>query len=295
MEDQQIIITEFAEWSENNICEYSDYYQFHIFSPLRIVSAYYNPDVFRIEDLKKLVSSTKQSIQKKTNFNLKVSLFQKDGIFIITDSEYFVNEEELFEFDYKNGVYEYVEGFIDIYELIGETKIDEFLKNAFTTVGANAIIPSIEKHIAPLVKRQNKFFARIEELRENDKTKPQYTVEIYSIEKNYIPKKIKEFKISTMESFDFLPEIRQLMNKNKRMTSLVKSIKTGKIIDGNIDEAIENIKYHKWLRKHPPVIDMEDMHRMELDNDDPNFLSWDDFVANDDEYEEGDDEYSPRF
>ena len=33
------------------------------------------------------------------------------------------------------------------------------------------------------------------------------------------------------------------------------------------------------------------MLRMELDTDDPNFLSYDDYVANDDEFEEGDDEY----
>jgi len=34
---------------------------------------------------------------------------------------------------------------------------------------------------------------------------------------------------------------------------------------------------------------------MELDSDDPDFISYDDYVANEDEYEEGDDEYSPRF
>ncbi len=42
---------------------------------------------------------------------------------------------------------------------------------------------------------------------------------------------------------------------------------------------------------HTPIIDMGDMLRMELDNDDPNFLSYGDYIANEDELEEWDEEY----
>ena len=86
-----------------------------------------------------------------------------------------------------------------------------------------------------------------------------------------------------------------MVNDKEILKDFSLEIETGKIVESDIEDIIESIKFAKWQRKHPPLIDLNDAMRMELDNDDPNFLSWDDFVANDDEYEEGDDEYEPGF
>ncbi|MDD2635140.1 MAG: hypothetical protein PHW82_06530, partial [Bacteroidales bacterium] len=214
--------------------------------------------------------------------------------FLITDGENLINDEELFEFLPDDDKFEYVEGIMNIYEFIGNKQIDEYIKTALKSVDADKIIPHIEPYLQTLRKTQLGAEEQYEEERAKNKMSPKILVEVYNIEKDYKPVKVNEFKISHMSSLFILPEFRDMINGDRVAYKAIE-IETGEVIENEINEAIEGIKHEKWMRKHPSVIDLSVLQRMELDNDDPNFISWDDYVANDDEYEEGDDEYSPEF
>ena len=90
----------------------------------------------------------------------------------------------------------------------------------------------------------------------------------------------------------YLPEYYEIIRSSNRITFLIKDNETNKIVEGSIEEAIEGIKYDKWQKRHPSVIGLNELQRMELDDDDPDFLSYDDYIDTSDELEEGDEDYS---
>jgi len=295
MENQFIKISEIAECAGVYDEFYDEYYQLHILSFSHIVSTYYKRDIYKLQNVKLKALETLDSIRNRSDNREEIILYEYDGIFLISNSSKFINYEELFSFNYEKGRYEYIDNPIDLFDYLGDKQVGTYFKNAIISVGAKPILSVVDKYFDFLSNEQIRLSKLIEELRTKDAASPKYRVEIYSIEKNYKPNKIKEFLCASVESAYSRPEIIALANKNNRTTMLIKEIDTGKVIDGSLEEAIESIKFEKWQRKHPSVIDMEVANRMDLDNNDPNFLSYDDYLSNDDEYEEGDDEYEPRF
>lgn len=285
-------ILEFDEVAPEHL---KNMYQIHVYSVANIYSYYYYLDETSEDEVRKIAMSKYEKIKERSNNQLKVTLFEHDGVFLITEHEHILSHWDLYEFDAQSFSYEYMDNNCsDVFNFVGKKPIDEYIVKAVKSVGADRILPHIEQPLKTILEKQNEQILYYEKHREKSRKSPKILVEIYKIEKDYKPKKVTEFKVSSMEAFHVLPEIRDWLVQD-RMASKAIDIETGKVVESDIEDIIESIKFAKWQRKHPPLIDLNDAMRMELDNDDPNFLSWDDFVANDDEYEEGDDEYEPGF
>lgn len=294
MEDQFIKITQCSDYKESCSEDYSEYYQLHILSYSKLVSSYYKKTVFDFKRLTNEIHSLLKTIQKKSTLTDTVTLYEKDGIFLLTDSDELINYIELYDFETTKGCYEYIQG-IDLFDFLEGKPVDIFIKNALTTVGAASLIEQINPFLTHHRKEQIRIDKIMQDYRDEDKVSPKYLVEIYKIEKNYKPIKIHEFKCATVQSAQSLREIRLLTYSDNRTVSIIKEIATGKTIEESLEQAIESIKNTKWQKRNPSVNDLDAMQRMELDNDDLDFISYDDYVATDDELEEGDEEYEPRF
>jgi hypothetical protein len=271
-----------------------NFYQIHIYTVEEIISTYYNPKFINIDEVRAIVSKMESIIQQKTNGNLKITLFEKNGKFMFFEDKKLIYGE-LCEFNKEKFCFVIKEDNNDFFSFIGETKADEFIKKGLIAVGAEELYSEIEPMALEQRRNQDRINADYIKWRELNQTTPLLKLELYRIEKNYIPRLIQESTGYSYESILFLPENKYLLNLDERTTFLLREIATNKVVEGSLREAIEYIKDQKYFRKYPPIMDPVDMMRMELDNDDPNFLSWDDYVANDDEHEEGDDEYSPNF
>ncbi len=295
MEKQLSRITNYKNFDKNISADYIDFYQIHIYTVEEIISTYYNPEFIDKDGIRVIVNKMESILHQKSDRNLKITLFEKNNKFMFFEDERLIYGGDLCEFNKEKFCFEIKEDQVDFFDLIGEMKADEFIKHGLIAVGAEELYPEIETMALNLLKNQDRIQADYIKWRELNQISPLLKLEIYRIEKDYIPRLIQESVGNSYESILFLPEYKYLQNLDERTTYLLREIASNKIIEGSLRDAIEHAKYQKWFRKHPPLIDPADMMRMELDNDDPNFLSWDDYVANDDEYEEGDDEYSPEF
>ncbi|MBV5343498.1 hypothetical protein JZU68_07775, partial [bacterium] len=234
------------------------------------------------------------TIQKNSSRGKDITIFEKNGKFLIAEHKELIDPGEMLVFESQAGKYIWVENGNDFFEFIGDIQPDAFIKNALITVGAEDLYPVVEPYALKLRQNQDKFNNDCIKWRELNQTIPLLNLEIYRIETNYVPRLVQKIPCHSYESGLFLPEYQFLQKTDERTTYLLREIATNKVIEGSLDEAIEHAKYQKWARKHPPFMNPGDMMRMELDDDDPDFLSWDDYIANDDEFEEGDDEYSPN-
>ena len=284
-----------ASWVKSSCSEdYSGFYQLHVLDYSKVVSTYYKKSVVDLKQLRSNLQTLFNGIQKRSEYVSGVTMYEKNGIFLITDSDTVFSDMELSEFKMDKGQFDIISG-IDLFDMLQEQPVDTFIKNALTTVGATALIEVVEPFLPKLRSEQIRIGKMMQDWRDEDKVSPKYLVEVYKIEHNYKPVKTHEFKCASVCSAESLPEIRLLTYADERTVSIIKEIATGKAVEFSLNDAIESIKDSKWARKHPGTIDAGAMMRMELDSDDPDFLSWDDYIANDDEYEEGDDEYEPRF
>jgi hypothetical protein len=271
--------------------KYYDYYQIHIFSFNQIFSTYIHPDTISTEQLKQNTQNTIAEIAKRSK--TQPALFERNGKFLITYHKDILDPVEQFQFIPEFVRYEANYDYNELFDFIGDTKIEDFIKNALTTVGAEELYNEIELQVNNLIKIQENNDKYNNKIRDLDKTDPKYLIEIYKIEKNYIPVKEREILSNDFESTIFLPENRDIRKQENRYSYKAIEIATNKVVENTTGDTIESIKHDKYLRKNPPLIDSEALQRMELDNDDPDFLSYEDYLANDDEYEDGDDEYSP--
>jgi hypothetical protein len=295
MENQFSKVTKSKEYTNTCIEDYSEYYQLHILSYSQVFSNYYKKTEYSLDTVKTNTLNIFESIKNKTSFPIEAGFFEKDGIFLISDSDELINYTDLFDFDIEQGCYDFNNLGINLFDFIGETPADVYFKNALTTVGAASLIPVVEPFLPELLEEQTQVFEMYKQMREEDKASPLFLVEIYKIEKNYIPNKTHEFKCASLESATTLPEIRNLVMDDERATLLIKDLETHEIIEGSLEEAIEGIKHAKWVKKHPSVIDPALLVRMKLDSTHPDYLSYDDYIAELVEFEEGDDEYEPNF
>lgn len=295
MEDQFSKVTKSSEYTDVCIDDYSEYFQLHVLSYSQIISNYYKKTEYDLAQVKDNSLKILDSIQKKTTFPIDPSLYEKDGVFLITDSDELINYTDLFDFNIEQGCYDYANQDMDLFEFIGEQPVDAFIKNALITVGAASLITVVESFIPELVEEQASTIENYNKMRDEDKASPKYLVEIYKIEKNYIPKITHEFKCATIESATTLPEIKNLVLNDERSTMLVKEIATDEIVEGSIEESIEGIKHGKWLRRNQEIINAALHEKMKSDNNDSDPIKSDNSITINDEYEEGDDEYVPRF
>lgn len=294
MKEATTIVTAVEEYTDKYTGDFLSHYQVHIFSVPFTISTYYNPEFVSIEQVKHIADNLLTNIRKRSDRKNKITLFQKNGKFLISEDEELIDAGDLLFFDADNMRYEQSDVFDDLEYFLKEQNAEEFFKNALITIGAEDLYSEIQPFVKKIHENQIRICNDYEKWRELNETAPKLILEIYKIEKNYIPVKTKEFLCNSYESAMFLPEHRTEIDSNNRTTYLLREIASNKIIDGNLNEAIESIKYNKWFKKHPSVMDPDALRRMELDDDDPDALSMDEYLKNDDEYEEGDDEYSPR-
>lgn len=293
MENIFVNITQSIDFKSSCSEDYSDFYQLHVLDYSKVVSTYYKKSVVDLKQLRSNLQTLFNGIKKRSEYVSGVTMYEKDGIFLITDSDAVISDIELSEFNMDEGQFDIISG-IDLFDMLQEQPVDTFIKNALTTVGAAALIEVVEPFLSTLRSEQIRIDKMMQDWRDEDKISPKYLVEIYKIEHNYKPVKTHEFKCASVCSAESLPEIRLLTYADERTVAIIKEIATGKVIEEGLAEFIEHLKYNKWAKKHPAVMDMGDMMRMDLDSDDPNFLNWDDYVANDDLTEEGDEESEPR-
>lgn len=295
MENQFSKITLSSDYTESCAADYNEYYQLHILSYSQIFSNYYKKSEFDLDQVKSNSLNILDSIQKKTDFPIDASLYEKEGVFLITDSDELINYTNLFDFNIKQGRYDYADHGMDLFEFVGDKPVDVFIKNGLTTVGAEALVSVVEPFIPELVAEQAAVIEYYDKMREEDKASPKYLVEIYNIEKDYIPKVTHEFTCASIESATSLPEIKSLVLNDERSTMLVKEIDSNEIVEGSIEEAITGIKHAKWVRKHQAIINAEQRKKRQTDNNESNVIEDENSVVITDVYEEGDDEYVPSF
>lgn len=293
MERPTTIYTDFEEYSSEYSGEYYDHFQIHIYSIPQIVSTYYDPRLTTIATVKRAAQTILKNIQERSSRGNEISLFEKDGKFLIAEHSKFIDDIEPLYFNPEKVRYEYIEEINSIEDFLNGTKIDDFIRNSLITVGAEDLYEVVGPHAKQMRKNNDRAEVENEELRELNKKDPKLTFEIYRIEKDYKPVLKESIPIHKYEAI-YLPEHYKLIQSSDRITYLVRDNATNKIIDGDIEEAIESIKYFKWQKRNPSVIGLNEMQRMELDDDDPDFLDYDDFTNND-ELEEGDEDYSPSF
>ncbi len=294
MKEPVSIITSSDEYTDRYEGEFKNYHQLHIFSAIEIYSTYYDPKHLTIEQVKAVADNMLTTIRRRSSRKGDITMFEKDGKFLIAEHHELIESAEMLVYNGEDMMYDYLDDGDDFIDFLGETKADVFIRKALISVGAEDLYEVIEPHVQQLCREQEQSISQCEELRVLDKTDPHIRVEIYRIEKNYVPVKIQEFFCHSHESFCLLPEHQFVNHLDKRTIYILKDMVTNKTIDGTLDEAIESIKYQKWRRSNPLFFDPNDLMRMELDNDDPDFLSHKAHVKNDDRYEEGDNEYSPH-
>jgi hypothetical protein len=297
MKQPYIVSTGFLDLFRPYEGEMADYYQVHLLSMVGILSWYFDPKEYSMNDISSEAKKIFTNVKKNSIRQETITLFHKDGKYLITEDPGIYNPGELLEIDPENDCYDFPDDdSLNFVDYLGKKTPSEYIKGQLTTIGAPGLYSLIEQAALKLDDTQNNIREKYKELRESDISDPKYKLEIYHIEKNYKPVKIKEFLCHGQESAFYLPEFQPIHDIDLRISYLIKDIVTGTIVDGNLEEAIESIRFRKWQRRNPAITNLKDMMRMELDNDDPNFLSWDEYVANndEDEDEEGDDEYTPE-
>jgi hypothetical protein len=288
------IYTPFEDFESNYDGDYFNYFQIHIYSMEEIISTYYLPELTTIETVKRAAQTILETIRTRSRRRNRISMFQKSGKFLIAESEDLIDQGEVLKFYEAQMCYEYADNYYDTEYFLNNIKIDNFIKNSFITIGAEDLFEEVAVFAQQMREDNDACELRNEKLRLLNASDPRFTLDIYKIEKDYKPVLKSSIQVHSEKAI-YLPEYFNKIESSQRYTYILKEIATNKVIDGSLEEAIEGIKYSKWQRKNPSVIDLEAMQRMELDADDPDYLSYDDYVANDDELEEGDDEYSPRF
>lgn len=288
------IATKYCDYTESYEGDYENCFQIHIYSVPEIISYYYDRNNTTIEKVKNEAYLMLNLIRERSANKDLISIFETKGKFLIAENPELIDQVEVLVFNEEEMCYNYNEDDVRIEDYTGNKKIDDFIKESLISVGAEELYEIVKPFAASIRKNHDAWEQSNEEIRKLNKSNPKFILEIYSIEKDYKPVLTHAYQIYNVEAM-FLPEYYDLIRGKTRVTYLVKDLNTNKVIDGSLKEAIESIKYEKWLNKNPPTIDLNDLQRMELDSDDPDFLNYDDYTANDDEFEEGDDEYSPEF
>ncbi len=287
-------LTPYTDYDGKYLGEYVDYFQIHIYSVPEIISTYYHPQNASIESVTHAAEVLLKNIKQRSPQSDGITLFKKNGKFLITETADVFDSGQLHFFDAERVAYDNLYEKEEIDHYIDETHVDDFIKNSLITIGAGDLYELVEPFALNKRKQMDSWKESNEKLRELNKTDPHFILEFYNIDKDYKPVLFKTVQVHSEEAL-YLPEYMKLHFRKERISYLLKDMKTLKVVDGNLEEAIEAIKFRKWQKRNPSVMDLEDIQRMELDDDDPDFLSYDDYIKSDEPLEEGDEEYSPDF
>lgn len=297
MEKLDIIHTSSEDFTDKYYGDYFDYYQLHIYSVPQIISHYYSPEHYTAEAVKEKADRLLNQIKDNSGSRApKITMFEKNGKFLISCNPDLFDEGELLSFNKSHKIFEY-DFDLDISDIdvfLEGQKVDSFIKKGVISIGASDLFEVLEPIAQKKRAASDKHLEYNEQTRKLNLSDPKFNLEIYRIEKDYKPVLVNTFPLHSPASM-YLPEYSSLIQSGDRITFLLKEIASGKIIEGNLNEDIEGLKQSKWMKNHPSVIDAEAMHRMHLDDDDPDFLSWNDYIDNDEEAEEGDEDYHPHF
>ncbi|MDD2637058.1 MAG: hypothetical protein PHW82_16320, partial [Bacteroidales bacterium] len=85
MENVITIGTDYLDFEYGSQNYYQDMYQIHIFSPFYIQSYFYDPQEVSEDYVKSKALEWQSKIKKNTSYDLKISLYNHSGIFLITD------------------------------------------------------------------------------------------------------------------------------------------------------------------------------------------------------------------
>jgi len=290
-----ILSTSFVEYQDYFDGDIDNFAQVHIFSGSKIISYYFNPENYSNKEVEEYANNLLNKIKERNPYLKQITMFSNNHKYLIAEDSNLIKYGPLLEFNHDNFKYEEVEGITDIYDIIGNHTVEKFFKKAFISIGASELFETVIQCIDTIQKKRDELEEGYKLYREQDKLNPSILIEVYRIERDYKPKKIKEFTSSSFNSFYSLPENQKYIQTDSRTIFIIKDIKTGKILEGSLSDAIESIKYNKWIKRNPPTIELGLIQRMELDNDGPNFISFDDAFGGEDDFEEGDDDYSPDF
>lgn len=279
MERPITITTYFTEYVSEYNGTYIDYNQIHIFCVPYIISTYYEVDKSTIQSVRNAATTILREIRKISSRKNRISLFEKDGKFLITESENVVDLGELLTFFPSKMCYETTEDSGDMDNMFSDRRIDQFFKDGLTTVGAPELYNVIEPHIIKKQENNDSWKADNEKLRKLNISDPKFTLKFYYIGKDYKPQLKHSFPIHSPDAHFKLPEFEKIFLSSRRMISLTIDNETGKPIESCLIEEVENVRSMDELRRQPSVIDLGALQRMELDEDDPDFLSYDDYVG----------------
>lgn len=294
MKKPTTVYTSSEDFGSKYTGEYSEHFQIHIYSLPQITSSYYDPKLTVIATVRNAAETLLKKIQERSIRRERISLFEKNGKFLIAEDPELIDQGEPLYFNSEEVRYKYFEYPMSIEDLLNGTKIDDFIRNGLITVGAEDLYDIIEPFAIKMRANNDEWEERNDKLRELNKTDPKFTLEFYKIERNYKPVLKESIPIHSEEAI-YLPEYFEFIQGSRRITYLIRENETGKIVDGSIEDTIEGLKYNKWQKRHPSVIGLNELQRMELNNDDPDFLSYDDYIDTSDELEEGDEDYTPSF
>jgi len=155
---------------------------------------------------------------------------------------------------------------------VGDEKIDDFLRRALVTVGGEELLSNIEHITEKLKIQQESIFAEHEELRNLDKTDPKFKYEIFRIDKNYKPHKVKEILCHCEDSFLCLPE-NLPYSSNEELICVMRDVVTNKVMEADLDEQIRDWKEADKLEKSRSIFSLNEMMRMEMGLDDPDMYT----------------------
>lgn len=273
----------------------TDYHQLHIFTIPQIRSMYFDPSIISHDQVQKIAEDLLISVRERSSRGNKVTLFENNGKYLLTEYDELVDPGEMLWFNAQHARYEIDSDNSDLFDYIGDIHVDALFNNVLKCIGATDLIPVIEPHVASLKQKQERIQSFYAQLRLQNEAAPKLMLEIYRIEKNYKPVKIKEVPCHDEDGAICLPEHRAYWERDNRVTFLLRDIERNQIVYGNLADTVEGLKHEKWVENHPGTMDLDDMHRMELDNDNPDFLDVDNAYGSGDDDEEGDKDYEPKF
>ena len=246
-----------------------NYYQIHMFSVPLTVSTYYNPEEVSIEQLEKIVDGILVHL-KKTNAN--VTSFRSEGKFIITEDEEIIDTIECLKLNLNSVKYEQCEGSGNFYKMAGWISPSGFIQDALKSFGALELLDAIKVPLGKLEGDHKTYIDSINENRILDKENPLKKLELHQVNENFSTSIIFEYQFHNDESIYILPEVVEKTQNMDNIALVIRDLKTNEIIESGLKEAIENASFGEIDNC---LIDVDHLRRMELDDDDPEFLPFD--------------------
>ncbi|WP_142683050.1 hypothetical protein [Chitinophaga polysaccharea] len=253
MEGLTQVIYYYNDYPNNYSGNGADHYQLHIFAVPQTISTYYDPSIVSRAQVRKIAEDLLIAVRERSIRGNKVTLFENNGKYLLTEHDKLVDPGEMLRFNARHARYEtdLDSDNSDLFDYIGDVRVDELFNNVLKCIGATDLMSVIEPHIAFLKQEQERIESFYTQLRSQNEADPKLKLEIYRIEKNYKPVKIKEVLCHNEDGAICLPEHRAYWAADNRVTYLLRDIEKDQIIYGSLADSVERLMHEKWLKKHP--------------------------------------------